>query len=205
MLRTGRIGHQHLRRKLQLARAGMVSAELPDRRSAAEIPPLPGRRVQSRMPHPFRPHAHAVGSGRRDLAPPLADFSARRSRAPRRPRRQRGISDRPPLARPGAVLRILPRRNRRGPGSQPPDRLDRPGRETPATKRRVKKAFSSKAVSDQLSALSQPANVAQPLLAAASEPPALFSQRSLLPPRSQVLTFSWFSPRRPPRAPRLRV
>ena len=54
-LRAGRIAHGTLRRQLQLARAGLVPAELPADRIAAEVPPLSGRRVQGGMPHRLGP------------------------------------------------------------------------------------------------------------------------------------------------------
>ena len=97
----GESDQRHLRRQLQLARPGLVPAQLPDHRIAAEVPPLLGRRLQGRMSHRLRPDADAVGSGRRNLAPPLAHLLRRRHRRPpSRQRRQRVFPRRPALARP---------------------------------------------------------------------------------------------------------
>ena len=46
----GRIAQRALRRKLQLARPDLVSGQLPAHRVAAEVSPLPRRRLQGRVP-----------------------------------------------------------------------------------------------------------------------------------------------------------
>ena len=102
-----------LRRQLELARAGVVPAQLPADRGAAEAPLLSRRRLQGRMPDGLGARVHAVGGDDRADAPP----DRRCSRATRRPpagqRRPRQVPERPALARPDPVPRVLPRRHRR--------------------------------------------------------------------------------------------
>ena len=137
-LRARRIHHRPVRRQLQLARAGLVPAQLPAHRIAAEVPPLPGRRIPVECP---------TGSGRTmTLWEVAAEISRRLSRLflkdddGRRP--ANGATEcfqlGPALARPGAVPRILPRRQRRRPGRQPSDRVDGPGGQAAAAERGVR-------------------------------------------------------------------
>ena len=65
----GESTHRPVRRQLQLARADLVSGELPADRVAAEVPPLPRRRLQGRVPHRLGPDDDPVGGRRRALAP----------------------------------------------------------------------------------------------------------------------------------------
>ena len=63
-LRTGRIDQRLVRRKLQLARTDLVSAQLPADRVAAEIPLLLGRRVQDRVSDRIGNDADTCGRSR---------------------------------------------------------------------------------------------------------------------------------------------
>ncbi len=82
-LRPGRLDHRHLRRKLQLARSGVVPEQLPPHRVAGAVPPLLRRRAQGRVPHRVGPVPDA-GRGRRTCSPSrllglfLPDASGRR-------------------------------------------------------------------------------------------------------------------------------
>ncbi len=83
-LRTGRIAHRPVRRQLQLARAGVVPAELPDHRIAAEVPPLPGRRIPGGVPVAVGQADAPGGRGGGDFAAAVAAVSPGRNRkAPR--------------------------------------------------------------------------------------------------------------------------
>ena len=53
-LRAGRVVHRPVRRQLQLARADLVPGQLPADRVAAEVPPLPRRRLHGRVSRPAR-------------------------------------------------------------------------------------------------------------------------------------------------------
>ena len=53
-----RIGLRPVRRQLELARADLVSGQLPDHRIAAEVPPLLRRRFQGGMPDRLRQLCH---------------------------------------------------------------------------------------------------------------------------------------------------
>ncbi len=67
-LRAGRIDDRPLRRQFQLARAGVAPGQLPADRGAAEVPPLPRRRVQGRVSDRFRADAYARRGRGRHLA-----------------------------------------------------------------------------------------------------------------------------------------
>ena len=68
-LRAGRIDDAALRRQLELARPGVVPAQLPADRGAAEAPLLSRRRLQGRMPDRVGQRGDAVGSDDRSHAP----------------------------------------------------------------------------------------------------------------------------------------
>ena len=125
-LRAGRVDERPLRRQLELARAGLVPDQLPARRGAARLPPLPRRRLPRRVPDRVGPRADA-----RARSPTSSPAGSSRSSSTatdgRRPvlRRLRAVPGRPGLARPDPVPRVLPRRHRRRPRRLAPDRLDR--------------------------------------------------------------------------------
>ena len=59
-LRARRVDERTLRRQLELARADLVPGQLPAHRVAAEVPPLPRRRLHGRVPDRVGPDAHAL-------------------------------------------------------------------------------------------------------------------------------------------------
>ena len=77
-LRAGRIAHRPVRRQLQLARADLVSDELPADRVAAAVPLLPGRRLQGGVPHRLGSVSDIVGCRRGTVAPAEQHLHARR-------------------------------------------------------------------------------------------------------------------------------
>ena len=79
-VRAGRVEDGDLRRQLELARADLVSGQLPHHRSAAALPSLLRQRLQGGVPDRLRPHAHAVGSGGGDLAASHPDLPQGRRR-----------------------------------------------------------------------------------------------------------------------------
>ena len=66
---AGGIGQRSVRRQLQLARADLVSGQLPADRVAAEVPSLLRRRLQDRVPDRIR-QLHHHRAGRRGADPP---------------------------------------------------------------------------------------------------------------------------------------
>src|ERR1039457_5258503 len=136
-LRAGRVVHGPLRRQFELARACLVSRELPHHRVAAEVSPFPGRFLSGRVPDSLGREVDAVGRRQRALAPPHPHLPARRERPAARLRRRRDVPDRSSLARLHPFLRVLPRRHRRRDRREPPDRLDRAGREAASAERRM--------------------------------------------------------------------
>ena len=131
-LRARRVDHRDVRRQLQLARAGVVPAELPRHRRArryyrffgddlqVEYPTGSGRR----LPLDASPTTCGSGSSRSSPSGPTggARASAGSSGCRHDPRWQ-GQHD---------VQRVLPRRQRRRPRRDAPDRLDGPrGRPDP--------------------------------------------------------------------------
>ncbi len=137
-LRAGRVDQRPLRRQLELARPGLVPAQLPADRGAAEVPLLPGRRVHGRVPDGLGHDADALGVLARALAP-----AGRRSSAATTDGKRPFNGDdalfqtRPALARPDPLPRVLPRRHRRGARRQPPDRLDGARRQADPAARRL--------------------------------------------------------------------
>jgi hypothetical protein len=64
-LRASRVGNRALRRQLQLARTGLVPAQLPRHRGPPPLPPVPGRRLHRRTPGRLgHPHDARAGSQR---------------------------------------------------------------------------------------------------------------------------------------------
>ncbi len=80
-LRAGGVDERAVRRQLELARPGVVSAELPADRSAAALPLLPGRRLHGRVPDGLGPHADAVADRARPLTAPGEPVPPRRRAA----------------------------------------------------------------------------------------------------------------------------
>ena len=68
-LRAGRVHHVHVRRQLQLARPGLVPAELPDGQRPGAVPPVLRRRLHDRVPDRVGPAADP-GQVAADLAGP---------------------------------------------------------------------------------------------------------------------------------------
>ncbi len=136
-LRTGRVLDRSLRRQLELARADLVPGQLPDHRIAAEVPSLPGRGLQGRMPDGLGPDADPLAGRRGTVAPPGADLPAQRRRAAAGLRLLDEVPAGSALARPDSLPRVLQRRRRLGGGRQPPDRVDRPRRQAVAAERRA--------------------------------------------------------------------
>ncbi len=64
-LRAGRVDERPLRRQLELARPDLVPDQLPARRDAPRLPPLPRRRLQGRVPDRLGPRAVARAGRRR--------------------------------------------------------------------------------------------------------------------------------------------
>jgi len=125
-LRAGGVPHRPLRGQLQLARPGVVPAQLPGGPGAAPLPRLPGGRLPGGVPVRLGAAARPQRGCRRDLCPARLHLPGRQ-RPPSGLRRCRSVPARPRVARPAALPRVLPRRRREGPGCVPPDRVDRPG------------------------------------------------------------------------------
>ena len=68
-LRARRVHRALVRRELQLARPGLVPAELPGDHRARALPPVPGRRVHHRVPHRVRQPADPGQDRRRPAGP----------------------------------------------------------------------------------------------------------------------------------------
>ena len=124
-LRAGGVEHRHVRRELELARAGVVSDEHRDPARAAPAARVLRRRAEGGVPDGLRRRDEPARGRRGDRSPADLDLRARPGRAAARVRRDRGVPVRPALARPAAVPRVLPRRQRGRPRRQPPDGLDR--------------------------------------------------------------------------------
>ena len=125
-LRARRIDDAALRRQFELARPGVVSAELPADRGAAEAPLLPRRRFQGRACRPVPATTATLWDVTTDLTRRLIGVFLRTTHG-RRPVNgdRREVPGRSALARPHPVPRILPRRQRVGAGREPPDRAGR--------------------------------------------------------------------------------
>ena len=121
----GGVGLGHVRRQLELARAGLVPDEPGHPARAAPAPPVLRRRVHDRVPDGLRAGADARAGRGRDRAPADEDVHARQGREAAGVRGDGEVPDRPALARPDPVPRVLPRRQRRRDRGEPPDRLDR--------------------------------------------------------------------------------
>src|SRR5437899_11242636 len=124
--------------QLQLARPDLVSYELLARRVAAEISPLPRRRLQGRVPDWIGKDDDPVGGSGRTVAPHDKHILAGREGTSPRVRRSGEVSDRPTLARFGAVSRVLLRRVEYWSWGQPPGRMDRFGGIINTCERRAK-------------------------------------------------------------------
>ena len=125
-LRAGRVAHRHVRRQLQLARPGLVPAQLPGHPGPRAVRPLLRRRLHASSTRPGR----ASSGPSREIADDLADrliviwLPGPDGRRPV----YGGIelaADRPGLEGQPAVLRVLPRRQRRRPRRHAPDRAGR--------------------------------------------------------------------------------
>ena len=82
-LRAGRIHHRHVRRQLQLARAGLVSGQFPMGGGAGAVSPFLWRSFACGVPDGVRPHDEPERSGRRNHVSPVAHlFVRRRTAAP---------------------------------------------------------------------------------------------------------------------------
>ena len=123
----GGVGLRHVRRQLELARAGLVPDEPGHPARAAPAPPVLRRRVHDRVPDRLGAGADARAGRGRDRAPADEDVHARQGREAAGLRGDGEVPDRPALARPDPVPRVLPRRQRRRDRGEPPDRLDRHG------------------------------------------------------------------------------
>ena len=125
-LRAGRVDHADVRRQLQLARPGVVPAQLPRRSRRSTASTTSSATTSPSSTPPARAAAHAR-RGRRRPAPTGSSslFAARRRRPPPVLRRRRAAPDRPGWRDNLLVLRVLPRRHRRRPRRLAPDRLDR--------------------------------------------------------------------------------
>ena len=112
---------RHVRGQLQLARSGVVPAQLPGRRGPGALLPLPGRRLHGGVPHRLRPDAHPAGRGRRAAPAPDRHLPPRRGRPAPLYGAVARYHDRPRVAEAAGVPRVLQRRGR-GRASGPPTR-----------------------------------------------------------------------------------
>ncbi|MFO0948061.1 MAG: glucosidase [Planctomycetota bacterium] len=133
-IRTGGIVSRHFRRELQLARAHLVSRQLPHDRVAPKVPSLLRRFLEGRTPHPFEPVGKPLRGRQRDQSTVDSHFPRGSIpwRSAGRLRRRRALPKRSPLARPHPLLRILPCRDRRRARGKPPNWLDRARRQVAA-------------------------------------------------------------------------
>ena len=91
-----------VRRQLQLARTGLVPAQLPAHPGAAQITATTATTLHGRVPARLGATRHAArGGGRAEPAAGVA-FLRRPARSPAGVRRRRDVPDRPALARPAA-------------------------------------------------------------------------------------------------------
>jgi hypothetical protein len=97
-----------LRRQLELARADLVSDQLPARRDAARVPPLLPQRVHGRVPDRLGSRAEPGADRGRALGPIDRHLSRARERNPPGVRRLRATAARPGVARPDPLPRVLP-------------------------------------------------------------------------------------------------
>src|ERR1019366_4075785 len=112
-LRAGRIDHGHVRRELQLARPGLVPAELPGDQRARALPPVLRRRADGRVPDRLGPAAHP-GPGRpRPVRQAHLDLHPRSGRPAALLRRDGAAAKRSGLEGQPGLQRVLPRRQRR--------------------------------------------------------------------------------------------
>ena len=127
-LRAGRIDHGHVRRELQLARPGLVPAELPGDQRAGALPPVLRRRASPSSTRPGRASSSPWTWSPRPVRPAHLDLHPRAGRPPALLRRDRAAAERSGLARQPDLQRVLPRRQRRRDRRLAPDRLDRADR-----------------------------------------------------------------------------
>src|SRR5205823_6356061 len=111
-LHAGGVGHEPLRRQLQLARPDLVPPQLPRRRGARALSPLLRRFGARRMPGGLRPSRDARRRRPRALPAAREPLRPQRQRAPALSRRRSPLPRRCALARPAALLRVLLRRHR---------------------------------------------------------------------------------------------
>ena len=125
-LPAGGVGHRHVRRQLQLARAVWMPVNALIIRALLQFYLLLRRRLHDGMPHRLRPDDEPLRGGRGDLPTgwPASSCATSSGRRPVYGGTEK-FQDDPALARLHPVLRVLPRRQRRRPRRQPPDRLDR--------------------------------------------------------------------------------
>ena len=150
-LLAGRVGFQHVRRQLQLARPDLDADQLSADRVAAAVSPLLWRRLQGGVSHGFGPLGHSSRGGRGIDAPVDPAVSARRARPPPGAWRVGEGAARSSFPRPYLVFGVFPRRRRPRPRQLAPDRLDRARRQAAATARGVAltPSFSKPSVTDQ--------------------------------------------------------
>ena len=79
-LRARRVHYAPVRRELQLARPGLVPAELPGHRRAGAVPPVLRRRLHRRVPDRVRQAADPGQGGRRPAGPAHLDLHPRARR-----------------------------------------------------------------------------------------------------------------------------
>ena len=125
-LRAGRVDDRPVRRQLQLARPGVVPAQLPDHRGAAPLRRRSSATTSRSSTRPGRAEAHPA-RGRRRPEAPAGRASSSTTADGRRPvfGASSSSSTDPRWRDQLLVPRVLPRRHRRGAGRLPPDRLDR--------------------------------------------------------------------------------
>ena len=128
-LRARRVGREAQGRQLELARADLVSDDVPHHRIAAQA----RHRVRVALPRRDiglgRPAHRAAGDRARYRPPDDRHLPARQKPAAAGVRRRAEVRRRSQLARSPAVLRVLPRRQRRRHRREPPDRVDRARRQ----------------------------------------------------------------------------
>ena len=105
----GRVHHVDVRREFQLARPGLVPAELPDGHRPGAVPPVLRRRVHDRVPDRVWPATAPGPSRRRPAGPADLDLHERPGRTTGLLRRDRAHAGRSGLARQLDLQRVLPR------------------------------------------------------------------------------------------------
>src|SRR5665213_299114 len=137
-LRAGREPQRALRRKLELAGTGLVSGQLPDHRSAANLSLLLRRRLSRRVSDRFGHDRDLMGGRDQPLRTSARYLHARHRRTAAVQWLGRQSPRRSALPRPDALLRVLPRRQRRGHRRFASNRLDRHRRQIDSAVERVR-------------------------------------------------------------------